>query len=191
VTLSRKEAKSRTRVGGPRSSGTTARTHVDRLRADNADLKKKLAEALEQQAATSEVLRVISSSPGELEPVFQAMLESATRICDAKFGTLHLREGDAFRIVAMHGVPPAVAEKLQVGPRRSPPNSGLGRLLRTKQTVHIADVLTEPGFFEGPPGFSGAQLTMLAGARTLVAVPMIKENELVGAIMIFRQHAQP
>ena len=146
---------------------------------------------MERQTAISEVLRVISSSPGELEPVFQAMLENAVRICAAKFGTLNLCGGDEFRIVAMYGVPPAVAKKLQVGPRRSSPNSALGRAARTKQTVHIADVLTERGFFETPPGFPGPQLSMLAGARTLVAVPMLKENELIGAIVIYRQEVRP
>ena len=113
VTLARKGAKSRKRITGLRSKTTKARTHIDRLRAANADLKKKLAEALEQQTATSEVLRVISSSPGELQPVFETMLKNATRICEAKFGTLNVCEGDVFRIVAMHGVPPAVAKKNQ------------------------------------------------------------------------------
>ena len=152
-----------------------------------------LTEALEQQTATSEVLQVISSSPGELEPVFQTMLENATRICGAKFGALYLCEGETFRgPVATNGVPPALAEELRrMGPRRPAPNTALGRLARTKQTAHVADVLTEEGFFEIPPGFTAPLLTKLAGARTLVAVPMLKENELVGAIMIYRQEPRP
>ena len=156
----------------------TARTH-------------ELSESLEQQTATSEVLKVISSSPGELEPVFRAMLENAVRICEAKFGAMYLCEGDAFRIVAMHGVAPAVTEKLQVGPQRPSPYKALGRLARTKRTVHIADTHTERSFFETPLGLSGPQLARLAGARTQVAVPMLKENELVGAIIIYRQQVQP
>src|SRR5215470_7755919 len=110
VTLSRKEAKSRRRITGLRSKTTKASTHVDRLRAANADLKKKLAEVLEQQTATSEVLRVISSLPGELVPVFETILANATRICEAKFGTLYLYDGDAYRTVALHNAPPAFAE---------------------------------------------------------------------------------
>jgi len=94
--LTRKGVKSRRRITGLRSNKTKARTNVDRLRAANADLKKKLAEALEQQTATSEVLGVISSSPGELEPVFQAMLGNAVRICEAKFGVLHEYAGGAY-----------------------------------------------------------------------------------------------
>src|SRR5204862_286908 len=77
---------------------------------------RELTESLEQQTATSEVLRVISSSPGELEPVFQAMLANATQICEAKFGSMYLREGDAFRIVAMHNAPPAFAEARRLQP---------------------------------------------------------------------------
>src|SRR5258705_9751735 len=100
-----------------------------KLRAYARELEKKLAEALEQQTATSEVLRVISSSPGELEPVFQSMLENATRICDAQFGNLYLCEGDAFRVVAMHGAAPAYAEVRKHNPLvRPPPDSALGRV---------------------------------------------------------------
>jgi len=118
-------------------------------------------------------------------------LGNATRICEAKFGALFLCEGDAFRMVSTHGVTPAVAEKLPIGSYRSSPNTALGRLARTKQTVHIADVLNEQGFFEVPPGFTGPVLSTVAGARTVVAVPMLKESELVGAIVIYRQEIRP
>src|SRR5262245_7784185 len=94
-------------------------------------------------------------------------------------------------MVSTDGVTPAVAEKLPTGPYRSSPNTALGRLARTKQTVHIADVLNEPGFFEVPPGFTGPVLSTIAGARTVVAVPMLKESELVGAIIIYRQEVRP
>ena len=159
---------------------------------ENTRLLNELRESLQQQTATSEVLGVISSSPGELQAVFDTMLERATRICEAKFGALYLCDGDTFRLAATDGVPPTLAEDLRrAGPRRPPPNTSLGRLARTKQTAHIADVLSEPGFFDIPPGFTGPSLTKIAGARTLVAVPMLKDNELVGAIVIYRQEPRP
>jgi two-component system, NtrC family, sensor kinase len=102
---------------------------------------RELAEALEQQTATSEVLQIISSSPGQLEPVFDAMLANATRICEAKYGNFFLCEGDEFRLVAMHGAPPAWAEKWRREPLIRPgPGTGLGRAARTKEVVHIADL---------------------------------------------------
>jgi signal transduction histidine kinase len=164
-----------------------------------AELEKKLeartrelSEALEQQTATSEVLQVISRSPGELEPVFQAMLANAVRICEAKHGNLYLHEGETFRLAATNGVPLALAEDLRrAGPRRPAPNTALGRLARTKQTAYIADALSEPGFFDTPPGFTEPSITKLVGARTVVGVPMLREGELIGAIVIYREEPRP
>ena len=185
--MARKGAKSRRRITGLRSKTTKARTHVDRLRAANADLKKKLAEALEQQTATSEVLQVISSSPGELQPVFEAMLANAVRLCEAKFGTFYLYDGDAFRAVAFHNTPPAYLEYLKRGPIRPTPGVALGRL--RGEAVHIADITAEPAYAERHP--MRVAVAELAGARTLIAVPMVKEGDLIGAIGIYRQEVRP
>ncbi|MGB9328760.1 MAG: MASE1 domain-containing protein, partial [Pseudolabrys sp.] len=147
-------------------------------------------EALEQQRATSEVLQVISSFPGDLEPVFQSMLENATRICDAQCGNLYLCEGDAFRIVAMHGAAPAYAEARKNNPLvRPPPDSALGRVAITKQLAHIADIKTTRSYIERDPFLIRG--VDLGGYRTIVAVPMLKNNELIGAILIFRQKVEP
>jgi signal transduction histidine kinase len=152
-------------------------------------LKQRLNEALEQQAATSEVLQVISSSSGELEPVFRAMLANGVRICEAKFGVLCLSEGDAFRVVALHGAPAAYVEAR----RREPvihlgPGSGTDRAQRTKQPVQIADIRAEPSYINDPQRFA---LLDLAGARTMLVVPMLKGNELIGTIVIYRQEVRP
>jgi two-component system, NtrC family, sensor kinase len=159
---------------------------------ENTRLLNELRDSLQQQTATSEVLQVISSSPGELEPVFQAMLANATRLCEAKFGAMYLSEGTAFRIVAMHNVPPAFAEFRRRNPVfRANPRIALARAAATKQTVQIADVQAEPGYFDPLPGFSSSQIGTLAGARTVLAVPMLKESELVGVIAIYRQEVGP
>jgi GAF domain-containing protein len=150
---------------------------------------RELSESLEQQTATSEVLKVISSSPGELGPVFDTMLEKATRICQAKFGTLYLREGDAFRAVALHNAPPAFADMRKRGPLRPGPRAALSRALRTKQVVHIPDITAEQAYREGDPMFVTA--VELGGYRTMLCVPMLKDNEMVGAINIYRQEFQP
>ena len=156
---------------------------------ENTRLLNELRESLQQQTATAEVLQVISSSPGQLEPVFQAMLENATRICEANFGTMYLREEDAFRTVALHNAPPAYEER-----RRNPlihlhPTSVFGRLVATKQVIHIADVRVDQGYLDGAP--STVDIADAAGARTVLAVPMLKDNELVGAITIYRQEVRP
>ena len=150
---------------------------------------RELSESLEQQTATSEVLSVISSSPGELEPVFQAMLENATRICEAKFGVLSRYDGEAFHAVALLNVPTAFAELLRRGPRFPTPDSAIGRLARTKQVVHITDILSEPEYAKGDP-FRIA-IVDLGGARTLLTVPLLKDDELLGAFMIYRQELRP
>src|SRR6187397_71161 len=151
-----------------------------------------LTESLEQQTATSEVLRVISSSPGELEPVFQAMLENARRICEAEFDILYRCEGEALRTVAMHGAPQAFVEERRRNPLvRPPPQTALARAMATKQPVQIADVVSEPHYFDVPSGYSALLLAKLSGARTVLAVPMLKEGELVGAFVIFRQEVRP
>jgi GAF domain-containing protein len=188
VTLSRKGAKSRTRITGLRSKPTKARTPLDRLRAANADLKKKLAEALEQQTATSEVLGVISTSPGELAPVFQATLTNATRICGAKFGALWVAEDDGFRSVATHGLPPALVERQREPLIRPHPQDPLSRLARTKQVVHIADLREEEAYITGYPPLRA--VVDDGGGRTLLVVPMLKENSLVGAIAIYTQEVR-
>ena len=145
----------------------------------------ELSEALQQQTATSEVLRVISSSPGELEPVFRAMLENATRICEADLGTMALYEDGGFRHVALHGAPAAYAEIRQREPVVRPhPEAPLGCLAATKQVVHIDDVLALPERAQGG-------LARVAGARTLLIVPLLKEQELVGSIGIYRQEVCP
>src|SRR6516164_2429603 len=148
-----------------------------KLKAYACELEKKLeartrelAEALERQSATSEVLSVISSSPGELEPVFQAMLENATRICEAKFGTLYLYDGDAFRAEAFHNAPPAFVEARKRQPVRPPPDSALGRLAITKQVAHIADIKATQSYIERNPYIVAP--VDLAGYRTIVSVPM-------------------
>jgi signal transduction histidine kinase len=146
-----------------------------------------LTESLEQQTATSEVLGVISSSPGELEPVFQTMLENATRICEAKFGMLVLREGDLFRHVALYGAPPAFAEYRAKNPIiRYDPKMVSMRALAARQVVQVADVAAE-----GLTHPDRVAFVELAGARTLLAAPLFKEDELIGVLNIYRQEVRP
>ena len=156
--------------------------------ANVAQLTRERDEALEQLAATSEVLKVISSSPGALEPVFQAVLEKATRICGAKFGTLFLSEGDAARAVAQFRAPLAFAEAMRREPVITLGEGALGRAARTKQAVQIADVRTEPAYVNNPRRLA---LLELAGMRTILNVPMLKDDEVVGQIAIYRQEVRP
>jgi GAF domain-containing protein len=151
---------------------------------------RELTEALEQQTATSEVLGVISSSPGELKPVFDTMLEKAVRVCGAKFGAMYLCEGDAFRFVATHNAPPAWAELRRREPLVRPhPETGLGRVAITKEVVQIADIRNARTYaLRDPLSVAAAEV---GGYRTLAVVPMLKEDKLIGAIGIYRQQVEP
>ena len=149
----------------------------------------ELSEALEQQTATADVLKVISSSQGDLEPVFQAMLENAVHICDASFGMLFRIDDGLVSAEAMVGVPPQFAEFWHRGPQRPGPRTALGRTVEKRQTVHVADVRAEAAYVEGEPVFVAA--VNLGGFRTLLNVPMLKDNELIGAIAIYRQEVRP
>jgi len=162
---------------------------LDQRTRELAEAQKHLAEALEQQTATSEVLRVISSSPAELESVFQALLANAVRICEAKFGGLFLCEGDNFRAAALHNLPPAYLKERQRNPVVRPgPGTALARVARTKQPVHIADVTAEKAYAARDP--VRVALAELGGARTFLTVPMLKDDELIGVISIYRQEVR-
>jgi signal transduction histidine kinase len=173
-----------------RSSAGDLQKQLDQRTRELAEAQKNLAEALEQQTATSEVLKVISSSPGELQPVFDAMLENAARICEAKFGNLFLCEGGGFRAVAMQNAPPAFAEAYRRdGLLRPPPDAPLGRVAATKQVAQVPDIRTIPSYMDRDPFVASA--VDLAGYRTVLSVPMLKSNELIGAINLIRQEVQP
>src|SRR4029077_2140486 len=123
---------------------TSAADH--KTQSDLAQLSRERDEALEREKAAAEVLRVISSSPGDLAPVFQAMLEKATRVCGSNFGTLYLREGQGFRAVSMHGATPAYLQA-RLGQLITPgARTGLGRVMQTRKVVHVADITVEPAY---------------------------------------------
>src|SRR5262245_49568655 len=200
VTSSRKGVKSQTHGRKLRSTGTKARARVgneptlielkEQLEArtrELAEARGHLSEALEQQTATSEVLRIISRSPGEVAPVFQAMLDNATRICEANFGGLYVWDGDEFRLAAIHNMPPALVDaRRRVRPEMQTP---LGRAIRNKQVVHVADMAADQSYLGGePPAIAAVEL---GGVRTLLVVPMLREQELIGTINIFRQEVRP
>ena len=156
---------------------------LNELRQRTNDLTERtadLTEALEQQTATSEVLKVVSSSPGNLEPVFAAMLENAVRICDAKFGNIYRAERDGLCIVATHNTPPVFAEARRSTAFFSPgPKNRVRRMMTTKAVVQVMDVGATEAYAEREPVVVDS--VELGGTRTLVIVPMLKDNELIGA----------
>jgi signal transduction histidine kinase/DNA-binding response OmpR family regulator len=176
--------------------GTASKSARNQRRSVSKDtevtrLARELAEAREQQAATSEVLQIISSSPGELEPVFQAVLANAVRICEAKFGVLFRWDGSGFPMAASLGVPPAYAEYFRgrVHVMSEHPHNPLTRVAQTKAVLHIPDITADRTYIERNPRI--VALVELGGARTIVAVPVLKEDELIGAIFIYRQEVRP
>jgi PAS domain-containing protein len=153
------------------------------LKAKAAQLTRELRESLQQQKATAEVLRIISLSHGELQPIFQAVLENATRICDAKFGNLLRFDGNALHLAAWLGTPPEFLEfQRRRGPFQPPPGGHLDRAVRTKQVSHSADEAAEAG---------PSPATMLGGARSIVSVPLLNDDVLIGVIVIYRQEVRP
>jgi two-component system, NtrC family, sensor kinase len=178
-------------------AGSFAESHIALLKTfanqaviaiENARLVRELRESLQQQTATSEVLGVISSSPSQLEPVFDCILANATRLCEAKFGMLWLCEGEAFRMVGSYNVPRPLIEK-RTKPLSPGPLTPLGRLARTKQVEYVADLSAERAYIERDPLAINA--VDIAGVRTLVTVPMLRHKELIGAIAIYRQEVRP
>ena len=182
------------RRGGSRPKAGKART----VSVSNADLHEQLSrrsrelqEALEQQAATSEVLQVISSTAGELEPVFNALLTNATRLCEATFGNLFLREGLTFRAVAVHGKQDYVVHYRRdpVVDLRDNPGIPLGRAVNEKLVIHTPDLRTDQSYLAKNERI--VRLVEVAGARSFLLVPMLKDDELVGAIVLYRQDVRP
>jgi GAF domain-containing protein len=156
---------------------------------ENTRLLNELRESLERQTATSEVLRVISSSPGELEPVFEAILANAVRLCAASFGNLYVRDGEFFQLAAVYNTPPAFIASRRDRPYRPGPNSPPGRMLRTRAVVHIADLAADPSYLDRDPGV--VAFVELASTRTVLLVPIVKDDELIGYLSIYRQEVCP
>ena len=150
---------------------------------------RELTELLEQQTATSEVLQVISSSPGDLEPVFETMLTKAIRICDARFGNIFRWDGDALHLLATHNIPIAFDDVRRRLPLRPSPGTPIGRMIATKTVVHVSDLAGEKSYIERAPSVVAA--VELGGIRTFLAVPMLKEGELIGAFTLNRPEVRP
>ena len=177
------ETKARARASNGPNSLTELKEQLEARTRELAEARGQLSEALEQQKATSEVLQVISRSPGELQPVFESMLANATRLCGAKFGTLNLYDGDVFRNAAVYNVPSAFAAMQDV-PFRPHPRSGHAEVVRTKRAVQFEDARALQSYREGDPRVAAS--VDLGGARTFFVVPMLKENRLIGTISMWR-----
>jgi signal transduction histidine kinase len=157
---------------------------------ENTRLLSELRESLDQQTATSEVLKVISSSPGELEPVFQAMLENATRICEATAGNIYRWDGEMLELVASHNTPAAFVELVKNTPQRATTDNLVGRMLATKSYIHAPDVREHPSYIHRSEALSVAAVE-IAGVRTLLVMPLLKDDELIGSFTLYRDKVLP
>ena len=178
--------KRRSRAGGEPIKGRRGKTPVPKRRnapkasgASNEETKvarlaHELREAVEQQSATSEVLRVISSYPGDPQPIFQAVLKNAVRLCDAEFGNIYHWNGEILRLVATQNAPPAFGEARKLSAVRPSPKTPTGRMIAYKKVVHIADLRTEKAYAERDPWIvAGVEL---GGVRTVMMVPMLRRT---------------
>ena len=157
---------------------------------ENTRLLNELRQSLQRQTATSEVLRVISTSPGEIAPVFDAILANATRICGAKFGTLWLIEGDRSLAAATHDLPRALAQERPLGSTvKFDETTGTGRVVKTKRILHVDDMAQDPAYLAGNP--RAVSLVELGGARTVLFAPMVKDDKAIGVLTIYRQEVLP
>ena len=173
-----------------RDASKTASSYAPVQHAEVDRLTRELNGALERQAATSEVLEVISSSPGDLQPVFAAMLKNAVRICEAKFGNIYRWDGEALHILASHNTPPAFAEAVRRSPYRPYPNSPMGRMVANRTVAHINDVMAEEVYLaqRDPIAMSAVAL---GGTRTLLGVPLLNKGQMIGAFVLSRQEVRP
>jgi transcriptional regulator with GAF, ATPase, and Fis domain len=188
---SSKLAKARSRKAKTRKAARHSSSAVTGQEAEVARFRRERDEALERETATAEVLRLISKSPGDLELVFRSILENATRICEAKFGVSHLYEGGGFRLGATHNAPSAFAQAMaQREPIFHPnPQHHLARVAATKRVVQVSDLVVDEAYKQRDPG--AVRLVELAGARSLIAVPMLRDDVLIGDIVIYRQEVRP
>jgi two-component system, NtrC family, sensor kinase len=178
---SRKTVKRRTTSKDVRRPSSSARPKIGA-----AQFARERDEALEQLSGASEVLKVIGSSSGDLKPVFQTMLAKAVGLCQAKFGVLWLREGDRFRSVALHNVPVSQRQARECEPLvQFGPHSGSGRAIRTKRAVHIPDLMNDEGYLKRDTRLIA--LVETGGARAAVFTPLLKDNEVIGILVVFRQ----
>ena len=153
-----------------------------------ARLARELRETTEQHTATSEILRVISSSPSDLQPVFQAMLKNAVRLCDAKFGNIYRWDGDSLHLVATQNVPASFVQARGRSPLRPSLQTPTGRMIATKTVVHVADMRAEKAYADRDPYIVAG--VKLGGVRSALAVPMLKDDELIGSFSEYRQEVR-